>query len=170
MTTNYYKELYDKMYDNALIKGKDVHIMKLWGEHEKMFIHKLLDSGSEHAKSYILNLESAIESSHWNNYISKIELDKIMSHLSPSGKWKCEDVKEFTEKHGLFHENKPMWNFYSLVVTMNMLHSDFHKTIQPLVCTEEEYCSVIYKLAINKLEDYDRPNFIRNYFSEAIAM
>ncbi|MEF9922995.1 MAG: hypothetical protein RR854_00275 [Muribaculaceae bacterium] len=168
MEKNEMKELYKSMYNKHIVEGKDTEVMKIWGEKEKEFVCEMIEKYPDCAKKYIIGLESAIEAKDWNNYVSKNEMEKIMSTLMPSAKWSREEVIDACCKLGVPYENKPKWNTCALVVVMNMTNSDHRDTLLKFVTDENTYVTLVYNLAVDKLEDEDRPCFLREYFETVI--
>ena len=60
-------------------------------------------------------------------------------------------------------ECESYYNRYALYVAINMIYSDFATKLVQFV-DEDKMVEVVYRLAVDKLKDKDRPRFIREYF------
>ena len=75
-------------------------------------------------------------------------------------------AKGFLATRGLPFEEKPYYNWPALWLTMNMIYSDYAEVIAEAVGEKnaDKIGETSYKMAVKKLKDKDRPNFIREYF------
>lgn len=162
------KKKYDEMYQTHLVEGKDKVVMQIWGEKMSDFVYEIMEKYPECANKYVMALETSIEAKNWNNYLSHHEMNEVLASLSPKAKWKYEDVVAACKSYNVPIENKPYWNTCALVATMNMIDSDHYETLSALVKEPSEYVVLVYNLAVDKLQDPDRPKFIRNYFEDII--
>ena len=78
-------------------------------------------------------------------------------------KWPFAQFESVVTSLGGEVEHEPKYNKYALWVTANMIYSDHAKTLKEVV-PESDLPLVAYKLAVEKLNDADRPRFIREYF------
>lgn len=162
------KKKYDEMYRTHIVEGKDKAVMELWGEKTCEFVYAIMEKYPEYAEKYVMALETSIEAKKWNNYLSHCEMNKVLASLSPKAKWSYEEIVSACKSYNVAIENKPYWNTCALVATMNMLDSDHYETLNALVREQGEYVELIYNLAVDKLMDSDRPDFVRDYFEDVI--
>lgn len=154
-----YEELYGKM-----VTSKDVNRMHVFGSAEKWAFQKMAESNPKYAQMWVEKLEA----SEWHNYLSQAEADKIVAELqnqdgSKGAKWPFAQFESVVTSLGGEVEHEPKYNKYALWVTANMIYSDHAKTLKEVV-PESDLPLVAYKLAVEKLNDADRPRFIREYF------
>lgn len=98
-----------------------------------------------------------------------VNADKMMSGASEYSKgphWSMDVLKSFLTSRNLPVEEKPYYNWPSLWVTVNMIYSDYADTLADLLGSKENerIATASYKMALRKLKDPDRPQFIRDYF------
>ena len=157
-------EKHDEMYDTYLVKGDNPHIMYLMGSYYKGFVHEINKTHPKAVEDLMGKMEAGIESLNWNNYLTEKEANGILATLTPSAIWTTSDVHSACESLGVICEKKPHWNLQSLTVVMNDINSNQGKTLKSLVATEDEYVVLIYKLAIDLLEDKDNVRYVRKRF------
>ncbi len=105
---------------------------------------------------------------NWNNYLTEAEASAIVggfinSDGSKGAHWSMAQVSGAVEELGGAMECEPYYNKYALFVTMNMIYSDFGVTLDQFV-EDSNMVEVVYRLAVDKLKDADRPRFVRAYF------
>lgn len=117
-----------------------------------------------------------MEATEWNNYLTEVEATKIASALvnqdgSKGAHWPYEAFKNTVESLGGKLSESPYYNCYALWVTANMLYSDHAQSVAedmgyktPAEMPNEKVALSMYKKAVEKLKDMDRPYFIRTYF------
>jgi hypothetical protein len=113
---------------------------------------------------------------HWKNYLSKHEAEEITSKLiNQNGRigahWGYETFKAAVESLGGKMSEKPFYNCYALWVTANMIYSDHAQSVAedmgmstPEAVPGEKMALSMYRKAVEKLKDTDRPKFVREYF------
>lgn len=117
-----------------------------------------------------------MEATEWNNYLTEAEATKIASALvnqdgSRGAHWPYEAFKNAVESLGGKPSESPYYNCYALWVTANMLYSDHAQSVAedmgyktPAEVPNEKMALSMYKKAVEKLKDMDRPYFVRAYF------
>lgn len=124
----------------------------------------------------VLDVLSAME---YNNYVTAAEAVEEASHFinddvmitgnpepTRGARWSIDTAKGFLTTRGFALDDKPYYNWPALWLTMNMIYSDYADTIVELLGHKdsEKIGIASYKMAVKKLKDRDRPNFIREYF------
>jgi hypothetical protein len=115
----------------------------------------------------------------YNNYVTPEEAmavaskfvnddTKISGATTPSkgAHWPTDVLKSFLSSRNIPLEEKPYYNWPALWLTVNMIYSDYADTLSELLGTKdnERLATAVYKMAVKKLKDLDRPSFIRSYF------
>lgn len=154
-----YEELYAKM-----ATSKDVSRMKAFGSAEHWAFNKVVELNPKLAQMWLDKLEA----SEWNNYLSQAEAEKIAAELqnqdgSKGAKWPLTQFESVVTSLGGEVSHEPKYNKYALWVTANMIYSDHAKSLKEIV-PEIDLPKVVYKMAVERLTDIDRPRFVREYF------
>lgn len=117
-----------------------------------------------------------MEATEWNNYLTESEATKIASALvnqngSTGAHWSYDIFKGAVESLGGKVAEMPYYNCYALWVVANMLYSDHAQSVAedmgyktPAEVPNEKMALSMYKKAVEKLKDLDRPHFVREYF------
>lgn len=161
------KTLIDKYNEryNEMVQSADSYKMHIFGEAEKIIFTKMVAEHPAIAEEWLEMLEPA----RFHNYLSEAEADEIVSHLinedgTQSPHWSRQQVKQFIESLGHKMECEPYYNSCAMYATMNMLYSDHALSIAESVPSTSVATKLIYRMAVEKLKDKDRPHFIREYF------
>lgn len=157
------KNRYDYLY-NKMATSKDVPRMQVFGSAERWAFNKMMELNTKMAQMWLDKLEA----SEWYNYLSQAEAEKIASELqnqdgTKGAKWPFAQFESVVTSLGGDMEHEPKYNKYALWVTANMIYSDHAKSLKEIV-SDTDLPLVIYKMAVEKLTDMDRPRFIREYF------
>lgn len=155
-----YEELYSLM-----TTSKDPKKMLAFGDAERWAFKKTCEQNPKVAQFWLEKLEA----SEWNNYLSKGEAEEITAHLvnqdgTKGAHWSYDTFKAAVESLGGQMSNPPYYNCYALWVTVNMLYSDHFKSASEFV-PADDMPRYFYTMALEKLKDPDRPEFIRAYFA-----
>lgn len=162
-----YEELYEDMANSG---NKDKMIA--FGDAERWAFKRLYEISPKDAQCWLDKLEAM----HWKNYLSKQEADEIAARLvNQNGRlgahWGYETFKGAVESLGGKMYDKPYYNCYALWITANMIYSDHAQSVaedmgmtSPESVPNEKMALSMYKKAVEKLKDVDRPKFIREYF------
>lgn len=162
-----YEELYHK-----ILQSKDDVKMEMLGDVFLSMMDQIEGSNPRLYKDMIEKLEAT----DWHNYLAESEAAKIaMSLVNQDGTrgahWPYEAFRNAVESLGGKIEDAPYYNCYALWVTANMLYSDHAYSVaedmgykQPSEVPNEKMALSMYKKAVEKLRDADRPRFIRQYF------
>lgn len=154
-----YEELYSKM-----ATSKDVNRMMVFGRAEHWAFDRMVEMNPKMAQMWIDKLEA----SEWHNYLSQAEAEKIAAELhnqdgSKGAKWPYATFESVVTSLGGEMEHEPKYNKYALWVTANMIYSDHAMSLKEIV-SDSDLPLVIYKMAVERLTDMDRPRFVREYF------
>ena len=162
-----YEELYEDM---ATSNNKEKMIA--FGEAERCMFRKLAKEQPAVAQMWLDKLEAM----HWKNYLSKQEAEEIAAKLiNQNGRigphWNYEVFKDTVEKLGGKIYEKPFYNCYALWITANMIYSDHAGSTaedmgmnSPEAVPNEKMALSMYRKAVEKLKDVDRPMFVREYY------
>lgn len=168
------KTQYDKLY-LMMETSRDVAKMKYFGAAFTAMFHKAADSHPELA-AFALEILSGIE---FYNFVTSTEATTVASHFinddtvitgsgepSKGAHWPMETLKSFLNRNGIPLEEKPYYNWAALWLTVNMIYSDYANTLSELLGSKDNdvLAQAVYKMAVKKLKDLDRPYFIREYF------
>lgn len=173
MTTQEYKDLFMKYYDEA-VESKDPEKMQILGSVLKQLYNKTAEMHPDLAQK-MLDVMMAIS---YHNYVTASEATEIASHFvnddamvsgsaeHPKGAhWSMDQAKNFLTAHNIPLEDEPYYNWPALWLTMNMIYSDYADVIAEAVGKDsEKIATTCYKMAVKKLKDLDRPHFLREYF------
>ena len=154
-----FKEVYGKLFETGTPEAM------------KMLEGILCDFAEYVGKSNEKLYNDAVErmnAVNWNNYLTEREALHIVETLQgqdgqKGAKWSFAQVSDAVEKIGGQMECEPYYNKYALYIAVNMIYSDFAKTLAEYVEADRMF-ELVYRLAVDKLKDTDRPRFIRAYF------
>lgn len=154
---------YDELYED-MATAKDPKKMMIFGDAEKWMFHAIAEKHPELAEKWLAKLEAG----KWNNYLSKAEVDAIVSKLvnqdgTRGPHWNYDTFKGAVESLSGKMYDEPYYNCYALFATANMLYSDHYKSASEYV-PKEDMPKYFYMMALEKLKDMDRPKFARKYF------
>ena len=162
-----YLELYEDMASSAMPEK-----MHVFGSAGKWAFRKMVELSPKMAQCWLDKLEAAL----WNNYLTKDEAQAITTNLvnqngAKGAHWAYEPFKNAVESLGGHPSEPPYYNCYALWATANMLYSDHAKGVAedmgyktPSEVPNDKMALSMYKKAVEKLKDIDRPNFVRDYF------
>ena len=150
---------------NDMAQSADSYKMHIFGDAEKTIFAKLVAEHPDIAEEWL----EMLEPSRYHNYLSEAEADEIVAHLvnedgTQSPHWDRQQVKQYVESLGHKMECEPYYNSCALYVAMNMVYSDHALSISESVPTTAIATKLMYKMAVERLKDKDRPHFIREYF------
>lgn len=155
-----------------IIRSNDNAKMEMLGEIFLSTIEQLEASSPRLYKEIVEKME-AIE---WNNYLTEYEAAKIASTLvnqdgSTGAHWPYDVFKGAVESLGGKTSDMPYYNCYALWVVANMIYSDHAQSVaedmgykSPTEVSTEKMALSMYKKAVEKLKDVNRPYFVRPYF------
>lgn len=162
-----YLELYEDMAKSGMPEK-----MKIFGESAKWAFDRLHERDPKLAEMWVEKLEAM----NWNNYLSKAEADEIVAKFinqdnSRGAHWVYDVFKGAVESLGGKTYEAPFYNCYALWVVANMIYSDHAQSVAedmghttPAQVPNEKMALSMYKKAVEKLKDKDRPRFVRDYF------
>lgn len=157
------KKRYEELY-NKMATSKDVNRMMVFGRAEHWVFNELLPTNPKLAQQWLDKLEA----SEWCNYLSQAEAEKIASELhnqdgTKGAKWSYATFESVVKSFGGEMSREPKFNKYALWVTSNMIYSDHARSLKEIV-SDNDLPRVVYKMAMERLADMDRPRFVREYF------
>ena len=158
---------YDELYED-MASAKDPNKMMAFGDAEKWMFHMLAKQHPELAEEWLDKLEIM----KWNNYLSQEEAESIVESLVERHgdeyvqrhEWDYPTFKNAVESLGGKVSEEPYYNCWALWATMNMLYSDHQETVNAFIQVPHRV-RFYYKLAVDKLKDFDKPKFVRKYFN-----
>lgn len=165
------KERYLELYDDMAKSGMPEK-MKIFGEAAKWAFDRLHERDPKLAEMWVEKLEAT----HWHNYLSKAEANEIVAKFinqdnSRGAHWSYDVFKGAVESLGGNMMEEPYYNCYALWVVANMIYSDHAQSVAedmghttPAQVPNEKMALSMYKKAVEKLKDKDRPRFVRDYF------
>jgi hypothetical protein len=112
----------------------------------------------------LLNEDTATDYANW---LSEQEARAIVEQMDPKPKWELYELKKTLEGMGLPTDVPPHFNRWALLTTMLMKKSDEGESLKEAIHAndqDERLVRLIYKLAVNQLEDKDGKFNIRKYF------
>jgi hypothetical protein len=166
-----YLELYEDMAESTASEK-----MRIFGNAEKWAFKKMVELSPKMAQCWLDKLEAIA----WNNYLSNEEAQEIVATLVnqngvKGAHWAYDIFKNAVESLGGHPVASPYYNCYALWVTANMLYSDHAQSVAedmgyktPAEVPNEKMALSMYKKAVEKLKDIDRPNFVRTYFEDVL--
>ena len=144
---------------NMMANSDKVENMHVFGQVEKEMFEYLVQTKPEVAEEMLMKLESI----RWKQYLTPKEAEKIVAGMEPKAPWSREQWKAAMEQHKYDLEKEPCYNKCALWTAMNMIMSDSSETLTKYVGNEKLF-SVVYDLAVDKLQDSDNKFKIRAYF------
>lgn len=162
---------HEELYNNILASKNDAR-MEMLGS---IFLSMMEHMETMNPRLYKEMLEK-MEATEWNNYLTEAEATKIATGLvnqdnTRGAHWAYDTFKNAVESLGGRITNKPYYNCYALWATANMLYSDHAQSVAedmgyktPSEVPNDKMALSMYKKAVEKLKDPDRPLFIRQYF------
>ena len=147
-----------------IVASKDPEKMKVLAAADTYGFRQMAAMQPKSAQRWLDKLE-AVE---WNNYLSADEAEQIAAGFvnqngSKGPKWPLSQFEALVGSLGGETESVPYYNKYALWVTANMIYSDHARSLSEIV-PEADLPKIIYKMAVEKLKDPDRPGFVRDYF------
>lgn len=103
----------------------------------------------------------------YTNWLTEQEAEDIVSQMKPQPTWTTQGLTASLQSMGLPTDCPPHFNHYALLTTMLMKKSDEGESLKEAIHAndqDERLVRLIYKLAVNQLEDKDGRFRIRKYF------
>lgn len=101
------------------------------------------------------------------NRLTEQEAKNIVAQMKPQPTWTMEGLTASLQSMGLPGDVPPHFNLYALLTTMLMIQSDEGESLKEAIHAndrDERLLRLVYKLAVNRLEDQDGKFNIRKYF------
>lgn len=101
------------------------------------------------------------------NRLTEQEAEDIVSQMKPQPTWTMQGLTASLQSMGLPGDVPPHFNHYALLTTMLMIQSDEGESLKEAIHAndrDERLLRLVYKLAVNRLEDEDGKFRIRRYF------
>lgn len=156
-------EKFEKIYRD-IVESRDVEKMRGLGN---IFLWLVGQLETAHPSMYQEVVER-MEAMNWHNYLTESEaaeiVEKFVNQDGTHGpKWTLKQVTSAVESIGGKMECEPEYNRFALYVAMNMIYSDHFATLSDYI-DGTKLVESVYRLAVDRLKDPDRPRFIREYF------
>lgn len=103
----------------------------------------------------------------YTNRLTEQEAKDIVSQMVPQPTWTMQGLISSLQSMGLPGDVPPHFNLYALLTTMLMIQSDEGESLKEAIHandSDERLLRLVYKLAVNRLEDQDGKFNIRKYF------
>lgn len=174
MTSQELKNRFAELYAD-MATSKDVSKMKVFGTAFTKMFDKV---ATQHPELAAITLDFLM-GMEYNNFVTPTEATNVANHFinddtgisgasepSKGPHWPMDNLKTFLTQKGLPLEDKPYYNWPALWLTVNMEYSDYADAFSKLLGTKdnERLAVASYTMAVKKLKDKDRHNFIREYF------
>lgn len=101
------------------------------------------------------------------NRLTEQEAKNIVAQMVPQPAWTMQGLTASLQSMGLPGDVPPHFNLYALLTTMLMIQSDEGESLKEAIHAndrDERLLRLVYKLAVNRLEDQDGKFNIRKYF------
>lgn len=101
------------------------------------------------------------------NRLTEQEAKNIVAQMVPQPTWTMQGLTVSLQSMGLPGDVPPHFNHYALLTTMLMIQSDEGESLKDAIHAndrDERLLRLVYKLAVNRLEDQDGKFNIRKYF------
>lgn len=112
----------------------------------------------------LLNDDAATD---YTNRLTEQEAQAIVSQMRPQPTWTMQGLTASLQTMGLPTDCPPHFNHFALLTTMLMIQSDEGESLKDAIHAndrDERLVRLIYRLAVNRLEDEDGKFNIRKYF------
>lgn len=103
----------------------------------------------------------------YTNRLTEQEAQTIIQQMVPQPTWTMQSLTASLQSIGLPTDCPPHFNHYALLTTMLMIQSDEGESLKEAIHAndrDERLLRLVYKLAVNRLEDEDGKFRIRRYF------
>ena len=162
---------YMKQYE-VMATSANPELMHIFGENDKWAFKEMARLSPKTAQEWLEKNEAIL----WHNYLTKSEAEVIVAKFinqdrTKGAKWGYETFKNIVESLGGEISDEPFYNCYALWVTANMLYSDHAQSVAEDLgyksasdVPTEKMALSMYKKAVEKLRDADKPRFVRWYF------
>lgn len=101
------------------------------------------------------------------NRLTEQEAKNIVAQMVPQPAWTMQGLTASLQSMGLPGDVPPHFNLWALLTTMLMIQSDEGESLKDAIHAndrDERLLRLVYKLAVNRLEDQDGKFNIRKYF------
>jgi len=101
------------------------------------------------------------------NRLTEQEARNIVAQMVPQPAWTMQGLTASLQSMGLPGDVPPHFNLYALLTTMLMIQSDEGESLKDAIHAndrDDRLLRLVYKLAVNRLEDQDGKFNIRKYF------
>lgn len=103
----------------------------------------------------------------YTNRLTEQEAKNIVAQMVPQPAWTMQGLTASLQSMGLPGDVPPHFNLWALLTTMLMIQSDEGESLKDAIHAndrDERLLRLVYKLAVNRLEDQDGKFRIRSYF------
>lgn len=152
-------------YD-SIIQSGDTRQMERLGAMVKRVMRWMFKYEPEVAAQALALLDEDT-ASDYTNRLTEQEAQTIVQQMKPQPTWTMQGLTASLQSMGLPTDVPPHFNHYALLTTMLMIQSDEGESLKDAIHAndrDERLLRLVYKLAVNRLEDQDGKFRIRRYF------
>jgi len=152
-------------YDQIVQSG-DTQQMERLGAMVKRVMHWMIQYEPTLAEQAMALLDEDSDTDYANR-LTEQEAKNIVAQMVPQPAWTMQGLTASLQSMGLPTDCPPHFNHYALLTTMLMIQSDEGESLKEAIHAndrDERLLRLVYKLAVNRLEDEDGKFRIRRYF------
>lgn len=159
------KQQFLARYDQIVQSG-DTRQMERLGAMVKRVMHWMIQYEPTLAEQALALLDDNSDTDYTNR-LTEQEAQTIIQQMKPQPTWTMQSLTASLQAMGLPTDVPPHFNQYALLTTMLMIQSDEGESLKEAIHAndrDERLLRLVYKLAVNRLEDQDGKFRIRRYF------
>ena len=152
-------------YD-SIIQSGDTRQMERLGAMVKRVMGWMFRNEPEVAAQALALLDDNTATDYANR-LTEQEARNIVAQMVPQPAWTMQGLTASLQSMGLPGDVPPHFNLWALLTTMLMIQSDEGESLKDAIHAndrDERLLRLVYKLAVNRLEDQDGKFNIRKYF------
>lgn len=152
-------------YD-SIIQSGDTSQMERLGAMVKRVMHWMIQYEPTLAEQAMALLD-ADTATDYTNRLTEQEASTIVGQMKPQPTWTLQGLTTSLQAMGLPTDVPPHFNLYALLTTMLMIQSDEGESLKDAIHAndrDERLVKLVYRLAVDRLEDQDGKFKIRKYF------
>ena len=152
-------------YD-SIVKSGDTRQMERLGMMVKRIVQWMIKYEPDVAMQAMAILDSDADTDYTNR-LTEQEAMTIVGQMKPQPTWTLQGLTTSLQAMGLPTDVPPYFNHYALLTTMLMIQSDEGESLKDAIHAndrDERLVKLVYRLAVDRLEDQDGKFKIRKYF------
>lgn len=152
-------------YD-SIVKSGDTRQMERLGMMVKRIVQWMIKYEPDVAMQAMAILDSDADTDYTNR-LTEQEASTIVGQMKPQPTWTLQGLTTSLQAMGLPTDVPPHFNHYALLTTMLMIQSDEGESLKDAIHAndrDERLVNLVYRLAVDRLEDQDGKFKIRKYF------